>query len=235
MGNSIVFTLPGPWRIPIQFDVTLLLLAVLFGMLFIDQGILAATGYFAMIVIAILLHELGHAAACVAQKVRVTRVVLFGGGGFCEHDARVTPRQAEFIAVAGPLVNLALWAATTLLMPLFVGGPAEPVLINGVLITPPQSPSQSIQLLTTFAQLNLFLALFNLIPVLPLDGGRLFHSWLHRFVNGINANKITGAVGLVLSILWIPLLFAAFFTFGFVLLFFPNIALHWRLFRTGQG
>lgn len=232
MGNSIAFTLRGPWRIPIQFDVSLLLLALLFGMLFLDRGITAAAIAFSMIVVAILLHELGHAAACVVQGVPVTRVVLFGGGGFCEHDARVTPRQTEFIAVAGPLVNLGLWAICVLLLPLTMTV-AEPVNINGTLITPPQATSEVTQSLQMFARLNLFLALFNLIPILPLDGGRLLHSWLHRFVNSITANKIVGGVGVALSIAWIPLMFVAFFTFGFVLLFFPNLMLHWRMLRTG--
>ncbi len=39
MGNSIVFTLRGPWCIPIQFDVSLLILAVFFGVLFMDRGL----------------------------------------------------------------------------------------------------------------------------------------------------------------------------------------------------
>lgn len=235
MGNSIFLTLRGPWRIPIQFDISLLVLAVLFGMLFLDRGIVAAAVYFAMIVVAILLHELGHAAACVAQRVAVHRVVLFGGGGFCEHDARVTPYQAEFIAIAGPLVNLALWASTTLSLPFFLIEFIPPITIDGRTIAPMVSGGETYRALQTFAQLNLFLALFNLLPVLPLDGGRLLHSFLHRFVRGVTANKITGAVGLIFSILWIPLLFLAFFTLGFVLLFFPNIMLHWRMFRTGQG
>lgn len=236
MGNSIAFTLRGPWRIPIQFDISLLVLALLFGMLFLDRGIGAAATAFGMILIAILLHELGHASACVAQGVHVNRVVLFGGGGFCEFDARVTPRQEEFIAIAGPLVNLTLWAAATLILPALITAPGPPININGTLISaPPQAQSELYRGLTTFAQLNLFLALFNLIPVLPLDGGRLLHSWLHRFVRGITANKIVGGVGVVLSILWIPLMFAAFFTFGFVLLFFPNLLMHWRMFRRGHG
>lgn len=232
MGNSIAFTLRGPWRIPIQFDISLLILAVFFGFLFIDRGILAAAIAFAMIVIAILLHELGHAAACVVQGVPVTRVVLFGGGGFCEHHARVTPRQAELIAIAGPLVNLALWAAVTLVLPALAAGPPEPMNINGTWIAgPPLGQSELYRALETFARLNLFLALFNLVPVLPLDGGRLLHSWLHRFVPGRTATKTSGGVGVVLSVLWIPMMFAAFFTFGFVLLFFPNLMLHWRMLR----
>lgn len=235
MGNSIAFTLRGPWRIPIQIDISLLVLALFFAMLFIDRGIGAAVLAFSMIVIAILLHELGHAAACVAQGVPVTRVVLFGGGGFCEHDARVTPRQAEFIAVAGPLVNLGLWALTTLALTLLPATVGVPVNINGTMIMPPQGQSELSQALQMFARLNLFLALFNLVPVLPLDGGHLLQSWLHRFVSGFTANKIVGGVGVALSILWIPLMFAAFFTFGFVLLFFPNLMLHWRMLRSGNA
>ena len=235
MGNTTLFTLPGPWRIPIQFDVSLIILAVLFGMLYLDRGIGAAAMAFGMIVVAILLHELGHAAACVVQGVPVTRVVLFGGGGFCEFAGSVSPRQEELIAISGPLVNICLWALATLALPLLAQAPPAPLDVNGFSIVPPTAPSQLERLLATFAQLNLFLALFNLIPVLPLDGGRLLNSWLHRFMGGIAANKVSGAVGVVLSVLWIPLLFAAYFTFGFVLIFLPALRYHWRLMRDGRA
>ncbi len=235
MGNQIFLTLRGPWRIPIQFDISLLLLAGLFALLFLDRGIVPAVLAFSMIIVAILLHELGHAAACVAQGVRVTRVVLFGGGGFCEHDARVTPRQAEFIAIAGPLVNLALWAICTLMLTLFLVKFIPEMTINGRTTAPLITGGDTYRALQMFAQLNLFLALFNLIPILPLDGGHLLHSWLHRFVTARSANKIVGGVGVIMSIVWIPLMFAAFFTFGFVLLFFPNLRHSWQMMRTGQA
>lgn len=230
-----MFTLRGPWRIPIQFDVSLLVLAVLFAMLFMDRGIAAAAIAFTMIIAAILAHELGHAAACVVQTVPVHRIVLFGGSGFCEHDARVTPRQAELIVIAGPLVNLTLWAICSLLLPLFLVDYIPAMTINGRTTTPLITGGPIYQNLQLFSQLNLFLALFNLIPILPLDGGHLLHSWLHRFVPARTANKIVGCVGVMTSIAWIPLMVVAFFTFGFVLLFFPNLMLHWRLLRSGQG
>jgi Zn-dependent protease len=235
LGNNTLFTLPGPWRIPIQFDASLIILAVFFGMLYLDRGLGAAALAFGMIITAILLHELGHAAACVVQGVPVTRVVLFGGGGFCEFHASVTPRQDEFISIAGPLVNLVLWALATLALPLTETTIIPETSVNGHTINPFIGPGPLYEAVSGFAQLNLFLALFNLLPVLPLDGGRLLNSWLHRFVRGITANKISGAVGVILSVLWVPLMFAAFFTFGFVLLFFPAIRLHWRLMRHGQA
>ncbi|MBF9041830.1 hypothetical protein HKCCE4037_00685 [Rhodobacterales bacterium HKCCE4037] len=233
MDITPLFTLRGPWRIPIQFDVTLIVLAVLFGVLFMDRGVVPAATAFAMVVAAILLHELGHAAACVVQGVPVTRVVLFGGGGFCEYTGTPTPYQQEFIAAAGPLVNLVLWALATLALTILVNVPTAPVDVNGFTIQPPRTPSEAERLLDLFARLNLFLALFNLMPVLPLDGGRLLNSWLRRFMDGITANRVSGAVGVVLSILWIPLLFVAWFTFGFVLIFVPALRLHWRLMRRG--
>ncbi len=233
MGDTPLFTLPGPWRIPIQFDVSIIILAVLFGLLYMDRSLSAGALAFSMIIVAILLHELGHAAACVVQGVPVTRVVLFGGGGFCEFTGSVTPRQQEFIAIAGPMVNLVLWAVATLAAPLFEPSAPAPIDVSGFSIQPPTPPSRMEVGLEMFANLNLFLALFNLIPVLPLDGGQLLNSWLHRFMRGITANKVSGAVGVVLSILWVPLMFAAFFTFGFVLIFFPALRHHWRLMRYG--
>ncbi len=161
--------------------------------------------------------------------------MLFGGGGFREVHAHATGRRSEFITIAGPLVNRALRVIAVLILPLLPDTALEPVNVNGTMIEPPLVRSQLHRIVEQFAQLNLFLALFNLIPVLPLDGGRLLNSWLHRFVRGIPPDKITGGVGVALLILWIPLMFAAFFTFGVVLLFFPKLMLHRRMLRQGHG
>ena len=62
----------------------------------------------------IFLHELGHAWGCQVQGIPVRRIVLHGGGGFCEHTRSGTRTEQELIIAMGPLVNLALWALGSL-------------------------------------------------------------------------------------------------------------------------
>jgi stage IV sporulation protein FB len=79
--------------------------------------------------------------------------------------------------------------------------------------------------------LNLFLALFNLLPLMPLDGGRLVHLGLLRLMPPRPALRVAGFIGLIGTLLWLPLMLIVFLFSGFILLFFPNLALHWRMFR----
>ena len=233
MGNSIIFTMRGPWGIPVQIDATLPLLCLLVAFVFPGSPTSIAV-FIGSLVLAIFLHELGLAAACVVQKIPVVRIVLFGGGGFCQHQSSATAIQQEFISIAGPLVNAALWAIATLSLPLLLGQ-GQPITVNGQTYTPDNVPTAAYSYVYLFAQINLFLGIFNMLPVLPLDGGRFLNAFLHRFMGGIAANKVTGTVGVVVGILWIPLLIIAFLTVGFILLFIPNIAMHWRMMKTGMG
>nr|WP_269149603.1 site-2 protease family protein [Ruegeria lacuscaerulensis] len=115
----------------------------------------------------------------------------------------------------GPIVNLTLWALCSLLEP-FVTSPE----LGWVLVVT--------------AQLNLFLAVFNMLPLMPLDGGRLFHAVLNRMVKPVTATRIAGLVGLIGVALWLPMIVFAYENFGFVFLFFPPLLRHWHMLRHAQ-
>lgn len=85
--------------------------------------------------------------------------------------------------------------------------------------------------LWTVIWLNMALVIFNMVPVQPLDGGKLFHLLMLRLVRPALAQVITGGVGLVLSLLWIPAAIYAYVTFGWVLFFIPSIPAHYRMVR----
>lgn len=234
MGRSIFLTLPGPWRIPIQLDTSLVSLALIFVLISANAGgsVSQALAFFGLLIISILLHELGHAAACVAQKVPVTRIVLHGGGGFCQHSGEITHKQNEFIAIAGPLVNIAIWAITVQIAQLNFATTTEMIVLNGRQVEiPAYNPIYNV--LNDIGRVNLFLGLMNLAPVLPLDGGRLLHSLLHRVVTPRRATIVTGVTGVITAVLWIPGMVAAFLFFGFLLLFFPPVRQSWQMMRTG--
>lgn len=121
-----------------------------------------ATSYFLSLVFAtalavsVLLHELGHTVVSQVVGLPVRRIVVFLLGGVSEIDGEASRPRDEFaIAAAGPLVSLGLaggcWAAS--------------------LLPPDESAVEVLLLLLAWS--NLVIAVFNVLPGLPLDGGRL--------------------------------------------------------------
>lgn len=210
--DTPIFEFEGPWNVPVQIGASLIFLFVFC----VDiQGDAASLKYdlvfFLVIILSIFLHEIGHAWGALIQNIPVRRVMIYGGGGFCEH-APSTRYEDELIVAMGPLTNLAVWALVSLLAPVFAG-------------------PNTIWLFYAIADVNLFLALFNLLPVFPLDGGRLFNLILCRLVHPELAGRISGCVGLVMVIVWAPMMLFSYISLGFILIFFPPFLVHWRLLR----
>ncbi|WP_157705773.1 site-2 protease family protein [Roseovarius faecimaris] len=229
--STPVFEFRGPLGIPVQIGSSLALL-VAFYLFVAGANLFSALIIVMMLLAAIFLHELGHAWASEVQGVPVRRIVLYGGGGFCENKRSATAYEQEFIVVMGPIVNLALWA----LCSLGAYWLWEGIIADGSFVqigrNAPIDPRITLaQHLELFAMINGFLAVFNLIPVQPLDGGKLLHLILLRLTHAEAAMKITGRIGLILSVLWIPgLIF--FYGMGWWILFFiPSIPLHFAMAR----
>ena len=212
-----IFEFRGPWGVPVQIGASLFLLILVF----VDFGGTPRDFAFDMMFVAILigsiyLHELGHAWGCLIQGVPVRRVMLYGGGGFCEQSRSSTRYEQELIVAMGPIVNAFLWAVSGLIAP-FIADPE----INWVF--------------RTIAWVNGFLFILNMLPVHPLDGGKLFELLLHRFLPSGVAITISASLGLVLAILWIPLMAWTFMTIGVVLFFLPSVRLHWQMLRGARA
>ncbi|MEH2117830.1 site-2 protease family protein [Nostoc sp.] len=115
-------------------------------------GLMTALMLFASVVA----HELGHSFVAIGQGIDVKSITLFIFGGLAslEKESK-TPGEAFWVAIAGPLVSLLLCGIVTVIgVTTAASGPLAAIL--GVL-----------------ASVNLALALFNLIPGLPLDGGNI--------------------------------------------------------------
>jgi Zn-dependent protease len=105
---------------------------------------------------SVVLHELGHSLAARSQGIKVNSITLFLFGGVASIDRESkTPGEAFQVAIAGPAVSVTLFG-------LFYA-------LSQAL--PPSSLGQNI--VSDLARINLVLALFNLIPGLPLDGGQI--------------------------------------------------------------
>lgn len=231
--ETAIFRFRGPWNVEVEIAPSILfLICVIVG---VNAGagapaLIEAAIIVAILVASILLHEFGHVWGALVQGVRVDRVVLHGGGGYCQHAA-AGARASELIVAMGPLVNLALWAVLSLgAEALWASVPSDP-------LAPPLAAfARRIEFASWLwfaANLNLMLFVLNLIPVQRLDGGKLLHLALLRVLPESRALQLAGGIGLICAVLWIPAMILVFVTFGFVLLFMPSLRAHWEMLRGG--
>ena len=132
---------------------------------------------------SVLLHELGHSLAAKSQGIQVNSITLFlfGGVASIEEESK-TPFKAFQVAIAGPLVSIALF-----------------LLLN---FTSQFLPNTSIlsTMLGDLGRINLVLALFNLIPGLPLDGGQVLKAALWKTTGDrFQAVHLAARVGQILG------------------------------------
>ena len=124
---------------------------------YLAMGVAAAAVFFASLV----LHELGHAVQARRDGVRIEGITLWLFGGVARFAGELPSAGAEFrIAIAGPLVSLALG-----------------VLFLGVSAAWPQ-PGAVREVLLWLGYTNIVLLVFNMLPAIPLDGGRVLRSVL---------------------------------------------------------
>jgi len=117
---------------------------------------------------SVLAHELGHSFVAIRQGIEVKSITLFLFGGLASLDRESkTPAEAFWIAIAGPAVSLLLFVLFTAIgVGTGISGPLAAMV--GLL-----------------AYINLILALFNLIPGLPLDGGNILKSLVWKMLVGL--------------------------------------------------
>lgn len=142
-----------------------------------------------MLFVSVLIHELGHSVVAQAYGLEVPRITLFLFGGVSQIAAEPPSAGAEFwIALVGPLVSFALAAFFWEIEPLAAGAPAW------------------FAVLKYLALLNLILALFNLVPGFPLDGGRVLRSIVWKatgaYQKATSAAALTGRFFGFLLIFW---------------------------------
>jgi Zn-dependent protease/CBS domain-containing protein len=124
----------------------------------------------------VLLHEIAHSVQASACGVGVQYIVLLPIGGLASLDtASVKPRDEARIALVGPLMNLGLgvlFGAAVLGAALSNAEDVRALAFQSL-----QQPSL-LGLLTYLSMANLMLAIFNLLPAFPLDGGRALRAFL---------------------------------------------------------
>ena len=132
---------------------------------------LVSFGFAVLLALSLLAHELGHTAVSLAFGMPVRRVVIFLLGGVSEIEKEPgDPAQEYLVAIAGPLVSLLLAGAAASVLPITHTGTIAKIVL----------------LLLVWS--NLAVAIFNMLPGLPLDGGRLLRAGVWRF----SGSRLTG-------------------------------------------
>jgi Zn-dependent protease len=143
-----------------------------------------------LIFACIVLHEIGHALAAGAYGIRTTQISLdFFGGRAHLTGTGGTPLAEAAIALAGPAVNLVLAGLAYTVYKLATGS-------GDVMAT--YDPYAG--LVWRLMVVNLFLAVFNLIPAYPLDGGIATRALLSKFMARLTARLVVGHLGQGLAV-----------------------------------
>ncbi len=142
-----------------------------------------------LLFVSVLIHELGHAVVALYFQIPVRSITLFIFGGVAEISTEPFGAAVEFwIAIAGPMVSFALAGILHLLQPIL----AEVVVL--------------LALAEYLAHVNCILALFNLIPGFPLDGGRVVRAIVWGVTHKLRkATLIAANLGRGVSFLFIVL------------------------------
>lgn len=190
--------------VSVNIDASWLLFALFVGVQVINGGFseLRGMGWVSVVILAILvvlglslsilLHELSHTLTGRAFGMQIDRITLYMFGGVAELNHEPRTAISEFVmALAGPALSVVLWLLLqSSVHPLIAAhAPLELILATGYL-----------------AQLNLILAIFNMVPAYPMDGGRVLRSLIWLFTGRLGlATRIAATLGQgfgLLLILW---------------------------------
>jgi len=145
---------------------------------------------------SLLAHELSHSLTARRFGIRVPRITLFLFGGVAEIESEAETPGAEFtIAIAGPLMSAALGIGFMLLASGMMGEQT----LAGLVEAPEETMAQLSPVVTAciwLGSVNMMLAILNLIPGFPLDGGRVFRALVWQLTgNHLLATRMAATAG----------------------------------------
>jgi len=150
---------------------------------------------------SVFLHEMGHCFAARRVGGRADDILMWPLGGLASVDAPRSPWPQFVTVICGPLVNLVIYVATWLILHWtspatrldWYFGAGDSSIAN--------SWGNPFAWLGLSNEMNLWMFLFNLWPMYPMDGGRLLHCALWRRLGWAGAMRITTTVGMIAAVL----------------------------------
>lgn len=172
----------------VKIHITFLLLLAWIGFsAYRDGGAIAARDsilFITLIFACVVLHEFGHILTARRFGIVSTEITLLPIGGVANLDHMPdTPYQELLIALAGPAVNIVIALGLFLAL-----GAIQPEALT-------QLDNPQVNLFARLAAANLFLAVFNMIPAFPMDGGRVLRAALAMWLPRATATRIAALIG----------------------------------------
>lgn len=147
------------------------------------------------IFVCVFLHEMGHSLTARRYKINTRDITLLPIGGLARFEnLPEDPKQELLVALAGPAVNLVI--AALIFLGLSTTGLLDPEALELTEI----NGSNFLYLLLSA---NLILAIFNLVPAFPMDGGRAFRALLSFKFSRVKATRIAAGLGQILAIAFV--------------------------------
>lgn len=189
-------------------------------------GLCWSVGVIVLFFVCVILHELGHSLTARRYGVRTSRILLLPIGGMAELEQIPRKPAAELlITIAGPAVNFALVA---LLLPFAW---------QGIFREEEMALYSAGGLVIQLCFANLIMGCFNLVPVFPMDGGRILRALLAIWLPYVRATYWAVMVARVLAVLLVcgalyrgNYMLAVLFTF----IFFAGAAEYRQTLRRAQ-
>jgi stage IV sporulation protein FB len=172
-------------EIPIRVHITFLLLLVWLSFGSATEQPLREATYVVLVFVCVLLHELAHASVAKKFSIQTKDITLYPFGGVASILAQPTPKAELLIALVGPLTNVAIAA-----------GLYHWTALEGIT----EQTIAKISLVDRLFITNIGLAVFNLLPALPMDGGRVLRATLN-LVNINQPTKIAARVSQAMCVL----------------------------------
>lgn len=177
---------------------------LLTGSLYAVIGTVAAVGLF----LSVTLHELGHAWVAMRYDIKVQSIMLWILGGLASLSEMPREWNREFwIAVVGPVTSLLVGAVCI-----------------GALYVIPELATVVVFAIGFLAVMNIVLALFNMLPAFPMDGGRVLRALLVHNRSYVSATRTAARAGVAFAIVFIFLGVMAFSPILILLALFIYIA-----------
>ncbi|AFM24387.1 site-2 protease family protein [Desulfomonile tiedjei] len=193
--------------IPVKVHLTFVLLLILIyfvGVSVIGIGGLAGVVFVVLVFASVVFHELSHSLVARHYGIEVVDITLLPIGGVARMpNPPENPTQEILISVAGPAASMILGFSLWFFAELFGTGVSL------------RDLSVEKSLLAQLAAVNFVLAIFNLLPAFPMDGGRILRGFLALYLSKYTATRIAVGVGQVFAIL---LFFLGIFTMNFFML-----------------
>ncbi len=158
------------------------------------SGVVFGLSFIAVLFLCVVLHEYGHALTARFYGIGTRYITLLPIGGLAALERMPKdPRQEIIVALMGPAVNVAIALGLWVVLMLTGGwAPMQPD-------TPLMMPANFLQ---SVLVANIFLAVFNMIPAFPMDGGRVLRAVLSFRLGRDGATQLSARIGQSIAILF---------------------------------